>query len=74
MASVGYLADAVRNSQRWKQVPLCVVKKSVQELIHAGMLQAVNKLPGPGLQVRLGAAVQEVGEVLLKRAFDGPLF
>lgn len=74
MQSVGYLADAIRNSERWKQVPLCVVQKSVQELIHAGMLQAVNKVPGRGLQVRLGAAVQELGEVLLKRAFDGPLF
>lgn len=74
MKSVGYLANAIRQSQRWRQVPLCVVQKSVQELIHAGLLQAVNKLPGLGLQVRLGAAVQEMGEVLLKRAFDGPLF
>ena len=61
--------DAIRQSERWKQVPLCVVQKSVQELIHAGMLQAVNKVPGPGLQV--GSCCARGGS---NKALDGPLF
>ena len=71
---VGYLADAIQQSQQWEQVPFHEVQKSVQQLIHAGMLQAVNKEHGPGLQVRLGAACQEVDEMMRLRVFEGALF
>ena len=71
---VGYLADAIQQSKQWEEVPFHEVQKSVQQLIHAGMLQEVNKEHGPRLQVRLGAACQEVEEMMRLRVFDGPLF
>ena len=74
MEDVGYLADAIQKSQEWEEVPFHEVEKSVQQLIHAGMLQAVNKEHGPGLQVRLGAACQEVEQMMRVRVLEGPLF
>lgn len=74
MECVGYLADAIKQSKQWEEVPFHEVQKSVQQLIHAGMLQEVNKQPGPGLQVRLGAACQEMEQAMRLRVFEGPLF
>lgn len=74
MENVGYLADAIQQSQQWEEVSFHEVQKSVQQLIHAGMLQAVNKGYGPDLQVRLGAACQEVEEMMRLKVFQGPLF
>lgn len=72
--TVGYLASAIRQSQQWENVTFDSVQKTVLRLVHEGMLQAVNTARGPAMEVRLGAAPQEVEEMLRTRPMHIPLW
>ena len=63
------LAYALRRSaERWHNVRFEPVQECVYHLVHRGVLQKSNDIPGPGLRVTSLVATQDVDEILRTRA------